>query len=49
MTDDQDVVNHVAEPDPRDFGKAMKIASKKKWVTVVDEELEALESNGLGR
>ena len=42
-----DVVNVINEPDPRNYGEAMKISRKGKWVVAIDEELTALEANGV--
>ena len=42
-----DVVNTISEPDPRNYGEAMKSSRKGKWVMAIDEDLTALEAHGV--
>ena len=43
----QDIVSTVREPDPRNYGEAMRSHSKDKWLMAITEELTALEANGV--
>uniref|UniRef100_A0AAV1UC12 Uncharacterized protein n=1 Tax=Peronospora matthiolae TaxID=2874970 RepID=A0AAV1UC12_9STRA len=42
-----EAMNSVREVDPKNYGQAMKIDQKEKWLTAISEELQALEDNGV--
>lgn len=42
-----DVVNHVYESDPQSYNEAMKSPRRDGWINAINEELTALESNGV--
>ncbi|CAI5728723.1 unnamed protein product [Peronospora farinosa] len=44
-----DVVNHVFEPDPKNYREAIKSTQCLNWKKVMEEELEAIEANDLER